>query len=222
MEVPSCERCNKGTRLTDAAVALLSRVYPNSGDELDRKEIEKHLKAAHRNLPGLLQEWWIGPAGQALLRSETGISEGGGLLRANGPITTAVMQSFATKMALALYFDKAREPLPVEGYVLPFWHSNVQAIQNELPNELIRLLPEPQTLRAGQKEVSRQFNYSSQLDEEAGFGAVFATFRQSFAISAFFGTDRNTVPAEISQEDLISPRDEWGDAAIIPLLRVTA
>ena len=53
LESPTCERCNHGTRLTDLVASLLDRVYPDSENDPDRKELKKLLIAVRNNVPGL-------------------------------------------------------------------------------------------------------------------------------------------------------------------------
>jgi len=67
----------------------------------------------------------------------------------------------------------------------------VNALRDELPTEIIELLPTPRTLKQGKREVGDQFQYSWALTEEKRHSVFYATFRQSFAIAAVTALDRS-------------------------------
>jgi len=192
LEFPSCLPCNNGTSHSDLVASTLGRVMPDPATDTDKDEVVKLFRAVSNNIPGLLDEMRMGAAGQKLAKRRMPVPPEGGVLRANGPLVTKHMQIFGAKLGFALYFEAFGTPVPSEGGVQPIWFSNAQAARGEIPQNLLRFLPEPQTLRQGKKEVSDQFQYAWVVTEEGQHALFYATFRESFAIAAIAALDRTT------------------------------
>jgi hypothetical protein len=79
LQFPSCRECNNGTSKSDLVASLVGRLSVEPSAEDEAAEFKKLLRSVRNNVPGLLQEMHIVPAGQR---------EGGGALRANGPLVT--------------------------------------------------------------------------------------------------------------------------------------
>jgi hypothetical protein len=214
LEFPTCERCNQGTRLTDLVASLLGRVYPDSNDDPQKKDLVKLLSAVSNNVPGLLEEMMVNEHGQYQAREDIPkMPAGAAALRANGPILVHHMRIFGAKLGLALHFEAHGSFVPNEGGVQPMYFTNVSAAKGELPMEIINLLPPPKTLRQGQKEVSGQFSYSFLLTEERRHSVFYAVFRQSFAIAAVTALDRSEfLMKNADKYPVIVPGDFGGDA----------
>jgi hypothetical protein len=60
LEFPACQACNHGTGRSDLVGALLARVWPDAGSEIQRADIVKLLRAVANNVPGLLEEMDVG------------------------------------------------------------------------------------------------------------------------------------------------------------------
>ena len=116
---------------------------------------------------------------------------GFGVLRANGPILKKHIDIFGAKLGLALHFEAHGSPVPPAGGVQPMFFTNVSALRDELPIEIIKLLPTPRTLKQGKREVGDQFQYSWALTEEKRHSVFYATFRESLAIAAVTALDRS-------------------------------
>src|SRR4029078_6458331 len=99
------------------------------------------------------------------------------LLRADGPLLTKQMLVFGAKLGFAIHFQHFGKPVPPEGAVQPMWFSNLQAMRGELPHELIRALPPPQSLKQGMNDASDQFRYTSAVTEGRRHSVVFGTVR---------------------------------------------
>jgi hypothetical protein len=142
----------------------------------------------------------VGRAGQKLAARRMPIPEGGGVLRADGPLVTKHLQIFAAKMGFALHFTAMGAPVPPQGGVQVMWFSNAQAIRGEMPENLLQMLPSPSTLRQGKKDVSDQFQYAWAVTEEKDHALLYAVFRQSFAIAALSAVDRSAFLAKHSDK----------------------
>ena len=191
LEFPTCRECNNGTSRSDQVASLMGRVYPDAEKQQGRDEIKRLLSGVSNNVPGLLQEMQMGRAAQKFaLRDIPSMPSGSGVLRANGPILSNHMRVFGAKLGFAFHFEAHESPVPPEGGVQPMYFTNVNVARAELPMDLINLLPEPRTLRQGQREVSAQFQYSWRVTEEGRHSLFYAVFRSSFAVAAVTALDR--------------------------------
>jgi hypothetical protein len=190
LEFPCCKECNNGTRISDLVASLVSRFSPDGTTDLEGDEFRKLLAAVANNAPGLLEEMHIGRAGQKLAGKGLHMSAGSGLLRANGPLLTKHMLVLGAKLGFALHFESTKSVVPLTGGVQAVWFSNVQFAKGEIPTDLLRMLPEPRTLRQGVREVSDQFQYAWAHTPAREHALYYASFRQSFAIAAVTAIDR--------------------------------
>jgi hypothetical protein len=187
---PSCKQCNSKTRQSDQVALLVGRFYPDPATDVDKADVKKLLQAVANNVPALLQEMYLRDAEQEVRLEGISMPSGAGVLRADGPILSSYMLTFAAKLGLALHFELHQEPVPISGGVHPFWFSNVQAAKGEIPEELLATLPALRTMTQGKKHVADQFQYSWATTEEREDTLLYAVFRQSFAVAAITAKDR--------------------------------
>jgi hypothetical protein len=200
LEFPSCKACNNGTGQSDLVASALGRISPGPYTEAQGDEVRRLLASVRNNVPGLLEEMYVRTAGQKLARKRLPVPEGGGVLRADGPLVTKHMRIFAAKMGFAIHFEVVGKPVPHTGGVLPIWFSNAQAVRGEIPPSLLEMLPSPRTLQQGSMEVSDQFQYSWAVTEEKDHVFVYAVFRHSFAAATITATDRSIFLASHSDK----------------------
>lgn len=188
LEFGSCEPCNGGTKHADLVAAMVGRSLPDPGTDAGREEIKSIYSAVNNNVPGLLEEMhW--PREQ---QSAAGWREqDGGLLRANGPLVSSHMQTFAFKIGFSLYYQLTKKVLPKTGGVVARWFSNFDRLNGAFPQSVFEHLLPPTTLRQGKFEVSDQFEYQWRLAEGERMAMFLATFRRSFAVLAFAATDKS-------------------------------
>lgn len=189
LEFASCCFCNEGTRHADLIASTIGRVFPDSTTEMERAEYKQLIKAIKNNVPKVLEEMWLEPKAQAFARTRLPTSLKGGVLRVDGPLVSAYMEAFAAKVGFALHYEASGQILPNGGVVFARWYSNVDQLEGRFPTELTAMLPPPQTLRQGKKEVSDQFQYSFKIAEDHSIGAYVATFRYAFAVIAMSALD---------------------------------
>jgi hypothetical protein len=60
LEFPACDGCNGGTRHSDLVAAMLARSWPNPDTSIRQKDAKKYLSAVANNVPGVLQEMFVG------------------------------------------------------------------------------------------------------------------------------------------------------------------
>jgi hypothetical protein len=209
LEFPTCAECNNGTSHADLVASLLGRTFPEPPSEQGQNDLAKLLRAVSNNVPGLLQEMYVGTGGQKIARRNIPkMPAGTGVLRADGPLVSGHMTVFAAKLGYALHFQAFGKPVPSGGGVQPLWVSNAQAARDELPTSVIELLPPAQTLRQGKKEVSDQFEYSWLATEDRRHSVFSGVFRSSFAVFAISALDRSEfLEKNADRFPIISPGD---------------
>jgi hypothetical protein len=90
LEFPTCNPCNHGTSHADLVASLLGRTFPDPQSQQGQNDVKKLLSAVSNNIPGLLQEMYVGKAGQKIARrSIPKMPVGAAVLRANGPLWRA-------------------------------------------------------------------------------------------------------------------------------------
>jgi hypothetical protein len=186
LEFASCKRCNEGTGRADLVAALLSRVSSDSRAAEEQNEMNGLFQSLRNNVPGLLDEMFIPDQSEARDRLP---QLDGTFLAVNGPLVSAHMQTFATKIGFALFYELTKQVVPIGGGVAARWFSNVDQVEGAFPQEVFDHLLPSMTLKQGKFEVSDQFGYSWRLVEGDRMAMFLATFRYSFAVLAFVTTD---------------------------------
>ena len=208
LEFPACNECNKGARIDELAVAMLSRLYPDSENELEREEITNLMRSVNNNLSGLLEEMQPSYRQKKLGRQYGYVAPGsGGVLNCKGPILNRAINRFAAKMGYALHFEIGGKPVPIDGGASVWWLTNYQAFKSDMPHQLINMLGERKTLRQGSWDVEDQFSYASLMTVERTMSAHFATFRASFAICAVVAENIENIrpPNDVDHVTLHTP-----------------
>jgi hypothetical protein len=201
-EFAACNNCDQKTKMADLFAALVGRVFPDSSTNSEDRDIERILSALGRNLPAVLLEMKVGRAGQKLARKQTRIADEGGFLKLSGPIATQLLDIFAHKLGLAMHYEATGKILPRSGGVATRVFSNVEAVQDKIPEQIFRILPEPVTLRQGSWDVGNQFNYSMRMTEGQQMGLFFASFRFSISIVALTADDISAFRSDYSEESI--------------------
>ena len=190
LEFPACQQCNNGTGHSDLVAAMLSRAWPNPSTDVQKGDAKRIFNAVANNLPDVLWEMNIGRAGEKLARKRNNIPADAHPLRMDGPLLSAHLETFAAKMGFALHSEVRGAPVPASGGVKPMWFSNLQALNDEIPDILFQMLPSPSTLRQGANGAGSQFLYSYATGESDHM-LYFASFNQSFAVGGITALDRS-------------------------------
>jgi hypothetical protein len=190
LEFPACESCNNQTGASDLVASMLARSLPVADTTIHRRDFTKILSAVANNVPGLLEEMQIAQGAEKLTRKRHSIPDDMHPFRADGPILSRHMLTFAAKLGFALHFEMTNNCIPPAGGVQVMWFSNVQAMKGDIPQELFDLLPSPKSLHQGRKSVGDQFKYSV-ASGERGHMLYFASFNASFAVAGLSALDRS-------------------------------
>jgi hypothetical protein len=188
-EFPACGQCNNGTSHSDLVAAMLARIWPDADSEIQKKDVKKLLSAVANNIPQLLHEMNVGRAGEKIARKRHNLPTDAHPMRANGPLLTHHIHTFAAKFGFALHYEVCGAPVPATGGVQVMWFSNVQTSYNHIPQMLVDILPSPLTLQQGTKSAGDQFKYSY-TTAEGDHLVYLASFNKSFAVAGITALDR--------------------------------
>lgn len=184
LEFPACERCNKSTSTHELVAAWMARAYPDPKNEIDKKELQKIMRAIDKNRYGIFQE--MIPSWQQRYDYDQFTHQdkpkGGGALNVSGPLLNESIQKFGAKLCLALHYYHRKKIVPLEGGVAIRWYTNWEKITGKLPQEMMKIFTNVNTLSQGRWSVRDQFEYSFALPEDSNMSAFFTTFNQSFAV----------------------------------------
>ena len=208
LEFASCKSCNEGTSKADMVAALLSRVAPDAATDEQKDELRKMMRDTEINVPGLRDELQLNNLELAAARRRVPLPKTDGFLKTNGPLVSSHMQTFATKLGFALYFEATGKIVPMAGGVTARWFSNVERLDGTFPQTVFDYLLPPQTLRQGKINVADQFGYQWRMTDDEGAAMFLATFRQSFAVLAFAVTDRKKLDVATKHPmRIVTPRN---------------
>jgi hypothetical protein len=153
-------------------------------------EMTKIFSAISNNIPGLLDEMLLSPAERAARLSKLPFRVDGEPMRANGPLVSSHMQTFAFKFGFAMYYKVTNRVLPIGGGVAARWFSNVDRWQGIRPDIDFPILP-PTTLKQGKMEVSDQFAYHWRASEDERIVFSISYFNNSCSVWTFAAIDKN-------------------------------
>jgi len=190
MEFPACDPCNRGTKHSDLVAALLGRSWPASDSAVHQSDFIRLLSGVSNNVPGLLQEMHLDRGAEKLARKRNNIPLDTHPLRADGPILSRHIFTFAAKIGFALHYEIFGAPIPDQGGAEVMWFSNLQAYNDQIPSVIFEILPTPITLEQGSKSVADQFQYSYARTEEGRHMLYYASFNKSFAVAGVTALDR--------------------------------
>ncbi len=191
---PSCERCQTLSKGHELVAAMVARMLPDSKTRAQKLEVAKYIERAGRAVPGLLEELLPTPEQRLTFeRIRHAEPRAAGVLNHGGPLLNHSMQLFGVKLTCALYYQHTGRIVGIDSAISVREYSNADAIQGELPSELINFLGEAVTLDQGSWSVPDQFWYSHCVAAEHP-AAFFAAFRLSFAILGIVWAEASDVP----------------------------
>ncbi len=195
LEVPACVPCQEFSKKHELVAAMVARIFPDASTRLQKNEILKIMRRADRAVPGLHAEM------QPSLEQSSRIHEvkdkepnAAGILNVGGPLINASLDIFGVKMACALHYEITGNIIPIDGAISIRIYSNYDALNGELPHELISVLGPEATLEQGKWSVSNQFSYAHRVTDTGVYGAYYSMFRRSFAALGLVWKNINSIP----------------------------
>lgn len=192
LEFGACEECHQGTREMDLIMSVFSRLYGESKEAAQLRELRSLMGQFVKRHPHLAFEF----ENSDEIRAEDGSVVGHRVDIADGYLSD-VCNAFSARLGFALFREISGAPVPEAGGVAVRWFSNYEAFTGQLPDDLLRITGPVDTLRAGQKHVFDQFSYSWVETETKETMAFYVTFRKAFALAAFVKTDRSDFPVGV-------------------------
>ena len=193
LEFGACYACNHNSRFDDMALAVVSRSFPDPIGNALMEEARRHIAGLVNNWPELSLEMLPSPRQVQMAQTTDGVV---GALDARGPLLNRAMERVGLRLGLAVHFEQTGLIVPQAGGVLVRWYTNYQERVGRFPEDLLRPLGPPQTLRTGKRNAEGQFEFSSLSMTEGGMSAHLSRFRQSFVIVSLVTMDRALLPDE--------------------------
>jgi hypothetical protein len=207
--MPACKECNGGTSTADLTAAVVSRWAYDSGPQ-ERTDHSRLAVQVRKQAPDLIAEWTkMDPEERAkarlhLIKHGVEVPPDAGMVSI-GPVTIRLLNLFAHKAALALYFEHFREPLPNTGRVSALWKTKEDFARDGIPQELMDILPGYGTLMQGKWNERETFEYRHAMNAKDGLFGCLARLRRGLFVAGFAARDVNILPA--TETDWITPSD---------------
>jgi hypothetical protein len=192
MEFPACENCNNGTSGADSVAAFIARIEPD-GDNGSWKSVENlaQITALNEFAPGVLDELFSdAKAFDVDLPSAGGVFTRRKVTQASGPLVTGYLNTFAAKLAMALYFEHVGHVLPKSGAFLTSWYTNA-GVTKEMIEGTLRIMPGLGRLSQGRRNSWEQFAYRFNTDKKS-IVAAFVGFHTGLYVSVIATSEPKT------------------------------
>jgi len=200
-EFPACEPCNRATKDEEQVVAMLARIYPDALTQEGQHEAQQIMEAVGRNYPGVLIEMRLSARKVREFLKKRGIEKDPKLstrdypfLNVSGPLVNHCVAVFAIKLLCALHYKHMQAIVPLAGGVVFRWYSNIQALDGDIPDDLLPMLGSQPKLVRCTTTLNDQFSYRYATGPDMKASAFFVTFRESFAIAGFVREDATLFP----------------------------
>lgn len=188
--MPACGDCNRGTSTADLVASLISRW----GRDITDVELSDHNKLAKRIMkqaPALRDEWlseannkhFAHRARMHLRKHGVDVSIDDAVVTV-GPATIGVLNLFAHKATLALFFEHFKRPLSEEMAYSAYWRTKEDLARGR-PEDFLKLLPEYATLTQGRWSTGDIFEYRFGINEAERLFAYYARLRQGLVVWGF-------------------------------------
>ena len=199
--MPACDECNRGTSKSDLTVSIISRWnYDNSPQE--QHDHRRLAAQARKQAPELIAEWTKQMTPSDRIKAMTHLEQYGvpvpndAGLASIGPLTIQQLNLFAYKAVLALFFERARHPLPNSGRVCAYWKSKEDVAYAGIPQIFLDMLSGYGTLTQGTWDERETFEYRHDMNDNEGVFGCLARLRRGLYVKGFTILDVQSLPAD--------------------------
>ena len=202
--VPSCEDCNRNSRVAEDVASFFAAVRLSPNDR-DSQHFEERVRAMVNNHPEILLE--AKPTIRQLREAARYSNEKGEPHRAldvRGPLISRMIRLFGAKLGLALHYELKGRALPPNGKVAVMWWTNHNALEEEIPPYVFKHLPEIRTLGKGKRMSDRFFAYNSGGTMDGDSSVHWATFGDAFVFNLFIGENLKSFDS-LPSENVLRP-----------------
>lgn len=211
-EFPACEKCNSDTAHEEQVMALLARIYPDGPTADEQAETKRIMEDVAKNYPDLLLELKPTARQVRIFLRERDIPKDINratsdypIMSLSGPIVAHCAATFARKLFLALHYKHTEHIVPLTGGIAWRWYTNVQALEGEMPDEVVGVLGGKAVVQRANRNLGEQFDYIYGIPPGGKMAAYMATFRFSFAMLGFVSLDTTSFPKVVSEYDILRP-----------------
>lgn len=180
---PACNPCNDVSRNADLVTAIVARWRFSELEETEAADIKKLIQRLRYQAPNIGREWLEMSSGTGQKRARRHLQNNGvpvsfesGYVSV-GQETIPQLNLFSHKIALAMYFDATKTPLPLSGVVFAQFSTKEDVIANGIPDEVKAHLGAPQSLKQGQWDTRLHFEFRTALSDDHNVFQVFARLR---------------------------------------------
>ncbi|WP_147407593.1 hypothetical protein [Pseudooceanicola algae] len=162
-EFACCDRCNEGSRGSDAVAQLFALIEPISVSGWKGDQISRAMAAVRKQAPKVLSE--LSPLGKSrpVLLNRKGLLHEAVELKADGPATKAHLDVFAAKMAMATFATYIGRPMNMDGIIYTQWFLN-RGMGQDAYHASLSIMPSFDELRQGRKTSGKQFHLHYNTD----------------------------------------------------------
>lgn len=194
-EFPACIECNRETRYDEEIVAFISRLYPDSTEERQKKEFVKLCTSINKYRPEIIDEMNGSAAAKKRAAKKYNIELEEGKTTKDlpfvtiGPLVNDAVSNFSRKLVLALYYKHAGEVMPSGAGIAIRWFSNIEIVHDAIPRELQQYLVGYPNITRCNTDLRDQFHYGFAFSECRKLSIFLAFFRKSMAVAGAVNLD---------------------------------
>lgn len=189
-EFPACNRCNHGTSQEEQVAAMIARLNPDPNTQDGQDEVVKIMEAVNRNHPEILEE--LRPSAReqrTFMKERLGLKPGRDgspsrvpIMKLGGPKVMHCLNTFARKLTCSVHKYRTDQIIPPSGVIWVRIFSNIEFEDMPFPDDFLKLLGDPLTLKQGRFSVEDQFAIRMANSVDGRISAFFAKFRLAYGI----------------------------------------
>jgi hypothetical protein len=193
-EFASCSTCNNGTSDEDLLVAWMARLdYTDLSAEGDQRT-NGLFKAVHKQFPKLVTKLLPNAVEAKRTNRMLGITPEPGKTHAEtcvinvAPEMTGAIQTFAKKLAKAVYYMQAQKVFPADGCLMLGWFTNVEFVRKSgfVPFLAMKdIAGTTPAIERNRRSLDNRFSYKYSGSDDAKLFAIQAMFGNSFGLVIF-------------------------------------
>lgn len=207
-EFAACETCNHGTGDQDAIVAMLARMGPDEATGNTDGRVPGLIKNVGNQFPQMFTKMLPSAIEARRKNRELEIKPGPGQTHQDvAPVfvpeeMSLAVESFARKLAKAVYLREVGAIFPNEGTLLLNWFTNIELVKQGkyVLLDLLKDVPARAVpLRRGGKYLDEQFQYKLSITPENHAFILQARFGVAFGVVIFGSTRPQVIEPVVEQ-----------------------
>jgi hypothetical protein len=200
MEFGCCEKCNTGTKSSDAIASFIAHISPTDSfeNQWQLPVMKQLLSTANQLEPGFEEEFFNRRKTEYTYRkNEFGFLMPVVKIDADGPILKRNMTVFSAKMGMALYREHVGKPMAENSGIFVKWFLNAGLNEAEA-HGFLSFLPAVGEIKQGKQRSIKQFGYRYNCDDRSLIMAMIG-FHSNLHILVAATSDLDTFGKVLSQ-----------------------